>query len=195
MGYKKVLTFLLGIGLMFWGASPVAGAGRMAPDEEHTEEPAALESNAGTVETGIELGMIAPDISFTDLDGNMHNLSDYRDKAVMLNFGANWCSACRYEKPFMQEIYDAYKEQGFVILSVYVQVDKPTVEDYVVEHGYTFPAFMDLEETAFPKYNKIGGIPQTYLINREGKIINFIAGARNWASPENRSLITNLLED
>ncbi len=137
----------------------------------------------------------APEIELVDLDGNVSALSEYRGKAIMLNFWATWCPPCRYEKPFMQKIYDDYRDKGFLILAVSVRENSHTVQNYIETHGYTYPVFLDARGEAFSAYDQTGGIPQTYLIDRKGNITSFLSGARDWTDQDNRRLIEEILKN
>ncbi len=175
MKVKRYLYLIIIVAAGFITASLVLGSGRR-PEKE----------------TGITAEH-APEIELTDLQGNISMLSNYRGKALLLNFWATWCPPCRYEKPFMQQIYDEYRDEGFVILAVSVREDRQTVQNYIDNHGYNYPVFLDTRGESFSVYNQSGGIPQTYLIDRRGRIHSFISGARDWTAPENRRLIEELL--
>ncbi|MGM0568442.1 MAG: TlpA family protein disulfide reductase [Elusimicrobiota bacterium] len=183
MRYKIFIFLMMGLVANFHLAS---GAGRRGPD---------VEESGGEVAGEIHEGATAPDITFVDLHGNEKSLSDYRGKAILLNFWATWCPPCKYEKPFMQEVYDDYKEEGFVVIAVSVREQKETVENYVKSNGYTYPVFLDLNGDAFAVYDRTGGIPQSYLIDRQGKISSFISGARKWTESQNRTLIESIIKE
>jgi thiol:disulfide interchange protein len=63
-------------------------------------------------------GFLAPDFSLQDLQGETVTLSELRGRPVLINLWATWCPPCRAEMPDMQEVYEAYQEQGFLILAV-----------------------------------------------------------------------------
>lgn len=67
---------------------------------------------------GLEKGNLAPDFELTDMEGSPVKLSDYRGKAVLLNFWASWCPPCRAEMPHMEKLYNKYKDENFDILAV-----------------------------------------------------------------------------
>ncbi|MEX0870043.1 MAG: redoxin domain-containing protein [Candidatus Spechtbacterales bacterium] len=150
------------------------------------------EEEAGPV-VGLDVGDIAPDITFTDIEGNEHRLSDFRGQVVFLNFWATWCPPCVYEMPSMEEMHKDYKDEGFVIIAVSVKENEELVKEFMEEHELTFTAYLDKPGTSYDEFNKSGGIPQSYVIDRDGIVRQFIPGARDWATLENRSVILRLL--
>ncbi len=180
---KRVFRYAATLaGIIFLSFSILEGAGRI---NTGTKEP----------DTASSAGSAADEITFTDMEGNLKRLSDYRGKTVMLNFWATWCPPCRYEKPFMQEIYQDYKDKGFTILALSVGEQKKTVKDYINRYGYTYPVFLDSDGTAFKRYDRSGGIPQTFIIDSRGGIRSYISGARRWTDTDNRRLIEDLLNN
>ncbi|MEX0877611.1 MAG: TlpA disulfide reductase family protein [Candidatus Spechtbacterales bacterium] len=131
---------------------------------------------------GLEVGNIAPDVTLLALDGSKHKLSDFRGQVVFLNFWASWCGPCRAEMPSMQKAYEKLKDEGFIILAVDVGEDKETVEDFMQEFALTFPAFLDEDRETYKAFNKTNGIPQTYIIDRNGIVRFYLSGSTDWST-------------
>jgi len=121
------------------------------------------------------------------LQGNKVRLSDFKGKIVFLNFWATWCPPCREEMPFMQELYEKYKDKDIVVLAVNPnQVENRGVDDsekaeqkvreFIKENGYTFPILLDRDDSAWAVYQQ-RGIPANYVIDKEGVIKYLKPGA------------------
>lgn len=124
----------------------------------------------------------ASDFSLTDQYGNVHKLSDYRGKTVFLNFWATWCSPCRVEMPYIQELYDTYRQNrdDVIILGV-AQTDGTSksndeIKDFLNKNNYNYPTVFDENGALFNTYF-VSSIPTTYMINSEGKIAGYVTGS------------------
>lgn len=130
---------------------------------------------------GLEKGNLAPDFELTDMEGNPVKLSDYRGKAVLLNFWASWCPPCRAEMPHMEKLYNKYKDENFNILAVNLtntEKNSGDAEKFVKELGLTFTIPMDVKGEAGSDYN-IMAYPTSYFIDSDGVIREKVLGALN----------------
>ncbi|MBU8771162.1 TlpA disulfide reductase family protein [Cytobacillus oceanisediminis] len=130
---------------------------------------------------GLEKGNLAPDFELTDMEGNPVKLSDYRGKAVLLNFWASWCPPCRAEMPHMEKLYNKYKDENFDILAVNLtntEKNSGDAEKFVKELGLTFTIPMDVKGEAGSEYN-IMAYPTSYFIDSDGVIREKVLGALN----------------
>jgi peroxiredoxin len=118
---------------------------------------------------------MAPDLELQNLQGESLRLSDFKGHPVMVNFWAVWCGFCLVEMPTMQEAYDAYRDQGFVILAVDVREDRARVSEFVAELGLTFPVLLDTDGSVTERY-QVRGLPTSYFIDRDGVIIGTQVG-------------------
>ena len=66
----------------------------------------------------LDVGSVAPDFAFADLDGGRHRLADFRGRVVLLVFWATWCGPCRAEAPTIAEVYERYRDQGLVVIGM-----------------------------------------------------------------------------
>jgi len=145
---------------------------------------------SGRVEPGIDLPTqadqqqaAAPDFTVVDIEGNSYRLSDLRGKPVVLNFWASWCPPCRQEMP---EFDRAHRELGGEIMFMMVNLtSRRETEDiaskFVQDNGYGFPVYFDTQGQAANAYH-VSGIPATFFIDREGRVVSSQAGALNWAA-------------
>jgi thiol-disulfide isomerase/thioredoxin len=135
----------------------------------------------------------APDVVLTDLDGKGVSLKSFRGKLALVNFWATWCIPCLYEMPEFEQLYQAYKDKGFVVLAVSVDQGEPeVVRRYVVERELTYPVFHDPQGQMALAF-RLPGFPATYLLGPDGVLLGVLVGPRAWGGPEARTLIGELL--
>lgn len=128
----------------------------------------------------LDKGKIARDFTLEDLKGNKVALSDFKGKVVFLNFWATWCAPCRYEMPSMEELSKKYDKKDLIILAVATDHQgKEIVEPFVDENGYTFHVLIDSTSKVSDSYG-VYAIPTTFIISRQGKIIEMVPGVRDW---------------
>ncbi|MBO1000638.1 thiol-disulfide oxidoreductase ResA [Bacillus sp. SD075] len=118
---------------------------------------------------------LAPDFTLQDLNSNEVKLSDYRGKGVLLNFWATYCPPCEKEMPYLNNVYQQYKDKGIEILAVNAQEPRIIVSPFVSEKKLSFPILLDRTGEAVDLY-KVNNLPVTYLINENGEITQTIFG-------------------
>ena len=128
------------------------------------------------------------DFELKDQYGNTHKLSDYKGKVVFLNFWATWCPPCREEMPHIEEIYKeyGYNKNDVVILGAAspATAENPSPQDesedkikaFLTKNNYTFPVVFDVKGEIFRNYY-ISAFPTTFMIDKEGNIMGYVAGA------------------
>ncbi|TFE19595.1 TlpA family protein disulfide reductase [Cohnella luojiensis] len=132
----------------------------------------------------IKQDQLAPDFQLTDLNGNAVNLSDFRGQTVLMNFWATWCQVCKAEMPHVEKLYQNYKDQGVVVLSVNVtsqERNTQQVHSYVKKHDLGFPVVLDEAGQAANQY-KVTAYPTTYLIDKSGVVRERYLGAISYES-------------
>jgi peroxiredoxin len=119
----------------------------------------------------LEIGDKAHNFTLLDLDGNPVSLDDFEGRPIIINFWATWCAPCRIEMPELQEAYEAYEDQGLVILALNedepVDIARAYFED---EMGLTFTALQDDNSAIATAFGNFGTLPTTFFINPEGNI-------------------------
>lgn len=129
----------------------------------------------GKIPAGNAVGKPAPDFTLTTLDGKTVKLSDYRGKAVMVNFWATWCGPCKIEMPWFVDLHQQYAPQGFEILGVVSQDDsgKESIEKFTKDMGVNYPILLGNERTdaVSDAYGGLNGLPQTFFVDRGGTIV------------------------
>jgi peroxiredoxin len=140
-------------------------------------------------------GQPAPNFRFPSLNGKMVRLSDYRGKVVLVNVWATWCPPCVDEMPSLQTLYQAFKDENFEILAVSIDsAGLEAVAPFMQKHKLTFPALVTSQTTMESIY-KITGVPETFVVDKNGLLVKKIIGPLNWASPEVFRLIRELLRE
>lgn len=121
----------------------------------------------------LSIGALAPDFTASTPDDKWIKLSDFRGKVILLDFWASWCKPCRNENPNVVKLYNKFKGKGFEILSFSLDEIKDDWKEAIKADGLTWTHVSDLKSWASPvslKY-KLEGIPATYLLDKDGKII------------------------
>ena len=132
----------------------------------------------------MEPGLPAPNFTLPGLDGKMVNLSDYRGAVVLVNIWATWCPPCVDEMPSLERLYKEFKGENFEILAVSIDAaGTKAVAPFMKKHNLSFPALIDPEGTISALYQTTG-VPESFIVNQEGILINKIIGPRDWAASD-----------
>lgn len=117
----------------------------------------------------IEEREIAPNFSFTDINGNTRKLSDFRGKVVLIDFMATWCPPCKIQVQILHELWPQYKDKNVVFLSVSVDPrDKiDMLKKYAIQNNVDW--IIGVSSDAGIKY-KIQYIPTLIIVDRNGRI-------------------------
>jgi thiol-disulfide isomerase/thioredoxin len=118
----------------------------------------------------------APDFTLQTLDGKTMRLSDWRGKAVLLNFWATWCGPCKIETPWLVELQNQYGSQGLQIVGVAMDDSgKDEIARFVKEMGMNYPVLLG-KEAVGDAYGGVPYLPESFFIGRDGKIVAKIMG-------------------
>lgn len=122
---------------------------------------------------GVMVGSEAPEIALNDTTGKPVPLSSLRGKYVLIDFWASWCGPCRQENPNVVRMYNKYKDKGFAIYSVSLDQAKANWTKAIRNDNLTWTHVSDLKywQSAAAQQYGVQAIPQTFLIDRQGKII------------------------
>jgi peroxiredoxin len=136
---------------------------------------------------------LAPDFAAPDLAGQAVRLSAYRGQVVLVNLWATWCPPCREEMPSMEELHQRLKDRGFVLLAVSQDeggIDG--VKQFVEQMKLTFRVLVDPDGDVGRKFG-VWGYPESFLVDRDGQIVERVIGPRDWSAPEQIASIEALL--
>jgi peroxiredoxin len=127
-------------------------------------------------------GKPAQDFSLT-LAGKSQQLSDLKGKVVVLNFWATWCPPCVEETPSLNRLQKYIDSRGGMVLGVSVDEDGAAYEKFLKDQSVIFPTYRDATKKSAADYGTTI-YPETYVIDRHGKIARKFVGAQQWDSPE-----------
>ena len=141
-----------------------------------------------------DVGYLAPRFTLRNLKGNYESLESYRGQVVVLNFWATWCAPCRVEMPSFEKLYRRYRSEGVSVLAVTLDKNaKPQIKSFVDEHNLSFPILLDSKSEVERLYPSMT-VPFTYVIDRKGRVVARVDGAKSWESEETFEAIEYLLK-
>lgn len=118
------------------------------------------------------------------LNGGEFSTDNLKGKITVLNFWAPWCPPCKQEMPELETFYQHFKDkESFQLIATAINAPFEMVSNFITDNGYTFPIYIDAEVQSVAPYAS-QGIPATYIVNKDGKIIGRFLGAYNFAKPE-----------
>jgi peroxiredoxin len=109
------------------------------------------------------------DFTLADLQGKSWHLRELRGKVVLVNFWATWCPPCRKEMPDLQALYDKYKDDGFLVLSISDE-DTAKVVPFIAEKKISYPVLLDPGRKVNDAFI-VEGIPKSFVYDRNGKLV------------------------
>jgi cytochrome c biogenesis protein CcmG/thiol:disulfide interchange protein DsbE len=121
----------------------------------------------------------APDFTLDRLDeeGEL-TLSSLRGKAVLVNMWASWCAPCRDEAPILEEVWRRNRADGLVVVGVDTKDFRRDGRAFARKYGLTFPLVFDGSGAVWAPYG-ITGLPETFVLDRQGRVVDAIVGGLN----------------
>ncbi len=129
-----------------------------------------------------EVGKLAPDFSLVDRKGKTWTLSELKGQVVFVNFWATWCPPCREEMPSMQRLYSNLPKNKFKMLAILNKDDPKLADSFAKKLGITIPILDDQENLIGPSYG-LTGLPETFIVDKEGILREKFIGPAPWDSP------------
>jgi peroxiredoxin len=146
-------------------------------------------SGRGPGDGPIGVGSAAPDFELPALDGDTVRLSEQRGKVVFVNFWATWCAPCRDEMPAMERLYQRLRGDRFAMLAVSVdEGGEQAVRSFLADIPHSYPILLDatsarrMEARTAQAYG-ITGVPETFVIDPGGTIVEKVVGPADWSDP------------
>ena len=137
-------------------------------------------------------GVPAPDFTLPSLDGRPVKLSDFRGKAVVLNFWATWCPPCKAEMPWFADLEKQYGKDGLVVLGVAMDDSSPaSIAKFASDLGVNYPVLLGTDQVS-DDYGDVQYLPTTFYIARDGTIMDKVTGLAG--RPEIERDVKNVLE-
>ena len=119
------------------------------------------------------------DFTLPDLNGKIHSLKEFKGKIVLLNFWATWCPSCKEDIAELLFVYRQYKDSGLEVVGI--SLDKKglgVVDSFVKELNIPYTILLG-DETVVKSYGGFKGVPTTFLLDKEGRIVKRYSGQIN----------------
>jgi peroxiredoxin len=143
--------------------------------------------------TSPEEGKAAPDFTLSDRTHRKVSLTDYRGSVVLLNFWATWCGPCVAEMGSLEKLRQQLQGRPFEILAVSIDEEGwKAIDNFLKKIPVTFPILLDQDFSISDRYGTYR-VPETYLIDPQGHIVEKILGGQDWVSPEMMEKIRKIL--
>lgn len=144
---------------------------------------------------GVEVGKRAPDFDAVTVPqrDSVHFRERYAGHVTLVNIWATYCIPCRTEMPAIEQLYRELSPKGLRVVAI--SVDEGNGEDvraFVKQYGLTFDILHDPSGRIQSLYQTTG-VPETFLLDKDGVIVKKIIGPHPWSSPSNQRIVTDLL--
>jgi cytochrome c biogenesis protein CcmG, thiol:disulfide interchange protein DsbE len=140
----------------------------------------------------VEAGDRAPKFSITTESGQKISNKEFGGKLLVVNFWATWCPPCVEEMPSLNEFARTMQPAGVVVLGISVDRSEKAYRDFLARNQLAFQVARDPEETISSTYGTFKW-PETYVIDREGKVVQKYIGPRDWTDPQIVNSVKSLL--
>lgn len=140
----------------------------------------------------VQVDDTAPDFSITAENGRTITRSNFGGKLLVLNFWASYCQPCIEELPSLDQFQRELANQGVVVLGVSIDKDAKAYQRFLQRYNVSFLTARDPDNKINAEYGTFK-IPETYLINRDGKVVGKIISSTNWTDERMVSYVKSLL--
>lgn len=141
-------------------------------------------------------GASAPDFDLATLSeegtGRL-SLDSLEGKVVLVNFWATWCKPCEREMPAMERLYNALPRDDFEMVAVSIDDSMEDVASFQEGYQLSFPIVLDADKRVNTAYQTMG-VPESLLIDVDGRIVERYVGPRDWDAPEYVDRIQKLID-
>jgi len=124
----------------------------------------------------------APDFALPDVDGELHHMTDYLGRPVIVNFWATWCPPCREEMPSMNRAWQVIQDEDIAMLAINVGEDEDKVFTFTADYPVDFTLLLDESGEIVEQWGVLG-LPTTLVVDPQGHIVYRAVGGRAWDDP------------
>lgn len=142
----------------------------------------------------LDIGKAAPELQARLANGTGVTLSAHHGKIIYLDFWASWCGPCRQSFPWMNALHEKYGSKGLEIIAVNLDSKESDARQFLAEHPAKFTIAFDPVGVTPRKYD-VKGMPTSYLIDREGRLLMIHSGFNDKAGKSLEMAIRNLMEE
>ncbi len=144
--------------------------------------------------TPLAAPVMAENFELEDMDARRHALTDYRGKVVLINFWATWCPPCVREMPSLERLYQALRDEPFIVLAINQWENTDHVFAFMgqIDVFPSFPILFDPDSAVAEAFG-VKGLPTSFLLDRNGRVVYRAVGGRQFDHPEIVQLIGELL--
>lgn len=136
-------------------------------------------------------GTDMPAFTLEALDGQAVASADLKGKVVLLNFWATWCGPCKDEMPSLERLRKQFDPADVVVLSVTTDHQRAGIQAFMKHLGLALPVLLDEDQEVSGSF-MVRGLPTTFLVGKDGKLVGRAVGPRAWDSPEAVALLRGL---
>jgi len=148
--------------------------------------------NEKAYESIAEVGKPAPAFALPDADGKIWKLSDLKGQVVFVNFWATWCVTCKSEMPSKEALYKKMQGKPFQMLGMLFRDDPANLPAYKLEQPVSPPTLISYKNESAKLFG-ITGVPETFIIDKEGIIREKLVGPRDWMSDDTIAMFEKYL--
>jgi len=142
-----------------------------------------LNPDFAAADPGDDHYQMAPDFTLSVIDGAEITLSDYKGMVVVLNFWATWCGPCKFEIPILNDLYNTYGEDDFIVIGIAINSgSKDDLQKFAKRYEMAYPVVYGSDKEIGKLVYMYGGfasIPSTFFINKKGEVTNVFKGAQS----------------
>ena len=142
----------------------------------------------------LRVSIDAPDFTLKELGGGKISLKELRGKIILLNFFATWWPNCQRESPSFAKLHEEFKNTDLVLLKIATKEKAQDIIKYKNEFKISSPILIDDDGVAASAYG-LWNRPNTFFINREGKIVGRVVKEMDWTTKNMNNLIEHLLKE
>ena len=131
-------------------------------------------------------------IALKDINGKSYNISEYKDRVIVVNFWATWCTPCIKEIPSLNNLRKAMHDKSFELISINYAEKAETIREFMKMVNVEFPVLLDEEGKESAKW-KVIAFPSTFVIGKDGLIHYGVNAGIEWDTPEVLDTINRML--